>query len=128
MAVVAQGSDVAQLHILPVEDEAQRVVGIEVEARRRDVLPAAEDAIGDGLRRRVVIEIDGAVAGRDFPCAPGAARRIEVFRRAYAREGAIGRVVGMTSPVSTQLPSTYQPEKPGSVTPAAGLLRRMPYQ
>src|SRR5690349_16633416 len=83
----------AYLDILRLEREFKGAVGIPVEAQSADALiAAAHTAGGQGRARRalIVVEVEIAVARRQFKSTPTTAAGREVDARTRIGEGAVG--------------------------------------
>jgi hypothetical protein len=95
--------------ILELQHEAQPVVRVPAERESSDLLLAAIDPAGDAFRHpgnHVAVEADSAVACREFPRPDAAVLEAEQMIDLGPAPGNLLGIVGMESPVNTQLRST----------------------
>jgi hypothetical protein len=89
-----------------VEHEPDVAINVPVQACRIGRLLPAGDTICGG---ELVVEIDRADTPGELPCAPAAPGQREWVQRRNAVVSGGGRIIGVVSPVSTQLAWAYPP-------------------
>jgi len=106
---LARRVQLVHIDILELEHEPYPVVRVPVERDSADLLPAAIDPASYALRdagRDVAVEIDRAVASRDFQSADAALREAEWLIGLGPAPGMSTDIVEVGLTVNTTLPST----------------------